>query len=168
MKTNETRSLTRLNGRYAKEVWGEVVGQRQLRQLRDLTERYGFSIAGAEIQLLNGNWYVTHAACCDWPSANTARGSESSKCASFVILQPVAGYSKRLFTKTPFPRASPATEMLILQIRHPSFAVLRCAWRRLAPSTALSARPLELAFVLWKSWVGSRVPPVPRKNKLSV
>jgi hypothetical protein len=60
-KTNETRSLTRLNGRYAKEVWGAIVSQRQLRQLRDLTERYGFSVAGAEIQLLNGNWYVTHA-----------------------------------------------------------------------------------------------------------
>src|ERR1700746_330401 len=60
-ETNETRSLTRLNRRYAKEVWGATVSQRQLRQLRDLTERYGFSVAGAEIQLLNGNWYVTHA-----------------------------------------------------------------------------------------------------------
>ena len=60
-ETNETRSLTRLNRRYAKEVWGAIVNQRQLRQLRDLTERYGFSVAGAEIQLLNGNWYVTHA-----------------------------------------------------------------------------------------------------------
>jgi len=60
-ETNETRSLTRLNRRYAKEVWGAIVSQRQLRQLRDLTERYGFSVAGAEIQLLNGNWYVTHA-----------------------------------------------------------------------------------------------------------
>src|SRR6201981_2007556 len=60
-ETNETRSLTRLNRRYAKEVWGATVSQRQLRQLRDLTERYGFAGAGAEIQLLNGNWYVTHA-----------------------------------------------------------------------------------------------------------
>ena len=60
-ETNETRSLTRLNRRYAKDVWGAIVSQRQLRQLRDLTERYGFSVAGAEIQLLNGNWYVTHA-----------------------------------------------------------------------------------------------------------
>jgi hypothetical protein len=32
-----------------------------LQALRDVTERFGLSIGRREIQLLNGNWYVTHA-----------------------------------------------------------------------------------------------------------
>jgi len=55
------RLLLRVNRRLAAELWGDEIQQRHLRALRDLTERFSFSIGRGEIQLLNGNWYVTHA-----------------------------------------------------------------------------------------------------------
>ena len=55
------RHLIQSNRYVAKELWGEEIQQRQFRALRDLTERFGFSILRGELQLLNGNWYVTHS-----------------------------------------------------------------------------------------------------------
>jgi hypothetical protein len=55
------RRLIYSNRQLAKKLWGEQIGQRQSRALGDLTERFGFSVARGEIQLLNGNWYVTHS-----------------------------------------------------------------------------------------------------------
>ena len=53
--------LMESNRKLAKELWREEIGRRQVRALQDLTERFGFSVAQGEIQLLNGNWYVTHS-----------------------------------------------------------------------------------------------------------
>jgi hypothetical protein len=39
---------------------GEI-DRRRRQALRELTERFGFSLGRGEVQLLNGNWYVTHA-----------------------------------------------------------------------------------------------------------
>ncbi len=64
MKTNVSRlkrSLIHSNCRLASELWGNEIQKRHLRALRDLTERFGFSVGRGEVQLLNGNWYVTHA-----------------------------------------------------------------------------------------------------------
>jgi hypothetical protein len=55
------RHLIYANRRLAKEMWGAEIEKRQFRALRDLTERFGLSLARGEIQLLNGNWYVTHS-----------------------------------------------------------------------------------------------------------
>src|SRR5271170_3241666 len=55
------RRLICSNRNLAKKLWGEEIGQRQSLALRDLTERFGFSLARGEMQLLNGNWYVTHS-----------------------------------------------------------------------------------------------------------
>jgi len=54
------KSLTRQNIKVAKRqsLEGSVPA---LRQLRDLTLSFGFSLAGGELLLLNGSWYVTHA-----------------------------------------------------------------------------------------------------------
>jgi hypothetical protein len=60
-KNHERRSLSHSNRRYAKRLWGESLEQRHLRVLQDLTDRFGFAVARGEIQLLDGNWYVTHA-----------------------------------------------------------------------------------------------------------
>ena len=60
-KNHQRRSLTHSNRDYAKRLWGESLEQRHLKVLQDLTDRFGFAIARGEIQLLNGNWYVTHA-----------------------------------------------------------------------------------------------------------
>jgi hypothetical protein len=53
--------MVRSNCRLAGELWGSEIGPRQLQALRDVTERFGLSLGRGEIQLLNGNWYVTHA-----------------------------------------------------------------------------------------------------------
>ncbi len=55
------RFLIRSNRRLAKELWGEEIEHRHLQGLRDLSQRFGFSVARGEVQLLNGKWYVTHA-----------------------------------------------------------------------------------------------------------
>lgn len=55
------RELVFANRRLARKLWGEEIQQRHLWALRDLADRFGFSIARGEIQLLNGNWYVTHS-----------------------------------------------------------------------------------------------------------
>jgi hypothetical protein len=54
------RQLIYSNRQLAKELWGEEINRRLFRALQDLTEGFGFSLARGEIQLLNGNWYVTH------------------------------------------------------------------------------------------------------------
>lgn len=62
IQTNQRRRLlTRSNRRCARKLWGCNLAQSLLLALRDLTEGFGFSVARGEIQLLNGNWYVTHA-----------------------------------------------------------------------------------------------------------
>jgi hypothetical protein len=55
------RRLIYSNRRLAKELWGQEIQLRHFRALRDPTERFGFSVARGEIQLLNGNWHVTHS-----------------------------------------------------------------------------------------------------------
>ncbi len=53
--------MIRSNCRLASELWGSEIEPRQLQALRDVTERFGLSVGRGEVQLLNGNWYVTHA-----------------------------------------------------------------------------------------------------------
>ncbi len=73
----ESNRLSRLacsNRRLAKELWGEEIGQRHLRALRDFTERFGFSLTRGEILLLGGNWYVTHSGLLRLASHNHCSG----------------------------------------------------------------------------------------------
>jgi hypothetical protein len=58
---NLRKRLVNSNRRLAKELWGDEIKQRHILGLRDLTEKFGFSIARGEVQLLNGKWYVTHS-----------------------------------------------------------------------------------------------------------
>jgi hypothetical protein len=73
----EPNCLSRLacsNRRLAKELWGEEIAQRHLRALRDLAERFGFSLTRGEILLLGGNWYVTHSGLLRLASHNHCSG----------------------------------------------------------------------------------------------
>jgi len=78
-KNHQRRSLARSNRNYAKRLWAESLGQRHLRALRDLTEKFGFSVARGEVQLLNGNWYVT--------SAGLLRLAERRHCSGIKVQQ---------------------------------------------------------------------------------
>ena len=60
-RNRKEQTLARSNRSYAMKLWGERIGKRHLQALRDLTVRFGFSVAWGEIQLLDGNWYITHA-----------------------------------------------------------------------------------------------------------
>ena len=50
----------RSNVRLARSLWG-VLPTVALERLKELTEKYGFSVAAGDLQLLDGRWYVTHA-----------------------------------------------------------------------------------------------------------
>ena len=63
MKPNprQPNGFLRANLRRAKQLWPSQVGRLQIERLRTLSEIYLFSAAAGDLQLLNGNWYVTHA-----------------------------------------------------------------------------------------------------------
>jgi hypothetical protein len=73
------RSLIHSNRRLASELWGNEVQKRHLRALRELTERFSFSVGCGEVQLLKGNWYVTHA--------GLLRLAHRTRCASIRVQQ---------------------------------------------------------------------------------
>src|SRR5208282_1340939 len=60
-RTPSERRRARLARSLANAMRGKEISRRQLIAIRDLVEKFGFSLASGEIQLLNGNWYVTHA-----------------------------------------------------------------------------------------------------------
>lgn len=55
----ETKLLQR-NLRAAKPTLGAVLGPRMTAQLKVLGQDYGFSVEAGELQVIEGNWYVTH------------------------------------------------------------------------------------------------------------
>ena len=52
--------ILRSNVRLARLAWG-VLSRPSIHALKELTERHGLSVAGGDLQLLDGRWYVTHA-----------------------------------------------------------------------------------------------------------
>jgi len=55
------RRLISVNCKFATQIWGNEVGQIQLRSLREMTERFRLSLCAGDLRLLQGSWYVTHA-----------------------------------------------------------------------------------------------------------
>jgi hypothetical protein len=47
--------------RLARRLWGAGISRSLLRQLKELVETIGISVAAGDIQLLDGKWYVTHS-----------------------------------------------------------------------------------------------------------
>src|SRR5467141_2360203 len=56
----DRRRVFRSNVKLARTTWG-VLSRTALHGLRELTERHGLSIAGGDLQQLDGHWYITHA-----------------------------------------------------------------------------------------------------------
>jgi hypothetical protein len=50
----------RSNKKLAKSLWGEL-SSTALRNLKDLTDAHGLSVAAGDLQFLESRWYVTHA-----------------------------------------------------------------------------------------------------------
>jgi hypothetical protein len=96
------RHLIYSNRRLAKELWGDEIEKRHFRALRDLTERFGFSVARGEIQLLNRNWYVTHSGLLQLAYRNRSSG---------IRVQPIleycnSGASRWVFKATVYRRSA--------------------------------------------------------------
>src|SRR5580693_6136165 len=53
------RTSFRLNVKLARAIWGDLSSSAR-RALKELTERHSLSIAGGDLQQLDGRWYVTH------------------------------------------------------------------------------------------------------------
>jgi hypothetical protein len=87
------RHLIHSNRHVAKELWGGQIEQRHLRALRDLTDSFGFSVARGEIQLLNGNWYVTHSGLLRLANRNRCSG---------IRVQPIREYCNSLANRWVF------------------------------------------------------------------
>jgi hypothetical protein len=82
--SHSKRRLIASNRHLANELWGKELEKRHWRSLRDLTERFSFSLAQGEIQLLNGNWYVTHSGLLRLANRNRCSG---------IRVQPIREYS---------------------------------------------------------------------------
>src|SRR5450759_5821225 len=54
------RTLLRENASWARKILGSAFGARSKVALDSLTREFGFSVKGGDLQILNGNWYVTH------------------------------------------------------------------------------------------------------------
>ena len=63
----------RSNANLARQLWGEP-SRIALRTLRDLTVRYSLSVAGGDLQFLDGRWYVTHSGLLQLASRKGCRG----------------------------------------------------------------------------------------------
>jgi hypothetical protein len=55
-----TQRLTRNNLANARALWPDQCSKPMLKALRELTTRFGFSVASGEIRIIEGGWYVTH------------------------------------------------------------------------------------------------------------
>jgi len=56
----DRRRMFRSNVKLARTTWG-VLSRTALHSLKELTDRHGLSVAGGDLQQLDGRWYVTHA-----------------------------------------------------------------------------------------------------------
>jgi hypothetical protein len=66
----------RSNLKMARHLWGEPSAFAAL-SLRDLTRRYSVSVAGGDLQLLGGRWYITHTGLLRVASRRGCRGIET-------------------------------------------------------------------------------------------
>jgi hypothetical protein len=57
---NLQAKLLHENLRAAKRTLGQTLAPRMIVQLRALTREFGFSVEAGALQIINGNWYVTH------------------------------------------------------------------------------------------------------------
>src|SRR6266571_2506220 len=70
-------SQYRSNKKLAKSMWGELSSW-ALRNLRDLTDTHGLSVAAGDLQFLEGRWYVTHAGLLRVAQRNRCSGMRTS------------------------------------------------------------------------------------------
>ena len=89
------RKLVSENARAAKRTLGPELGPRITAHLKVLGRDYGFSIEAGELQIINGNWYVTHTGLVRLPAA-------SGVAALWAISRRCSGESAAALASPPF------------------------------------------------------------------
>ena len=74
---SECELLIARNRSLAKKLWGDLIDPIQSRSLRELSQRFSFSLALGDMRLLQGTWYVTHR--------GLSRLSRRSRCAGIDV-----------------------------------------------------------------------------------
>ena len=77
-------ALCRRNVANAKATWPTDCSRPVLAALRELTTRFGFSVARGEIRILNGGWYVTHSGLLSLAERRRCRG---------ICIEPILQFS---------------------------------------------------------------------------
>ncbi len=90
----------RKNAKWARTTWG-IRSKKLLDQLKELTLRYMLSVAGGDLQVLDGRWYVTHSGLLR--IANRSRCSGIRTVLEKSFSEPAA--SRWVFKATVYPRA---------------------------------------------------------------
>ena len=70
----QQNDLSRKNLSAAKRKWPTQMDRHQIQTLRLLTQGYQFSVAGGDLLLLEGGWYVTHTGLIRLASRRRCRG----------------------------------------------------------------------------------------------
>lgn len=78
------RKLASINRKLAKSRWGNLVTETHLSMLDEISRQFKFSVARADVILLDGCWYVTHA--------GLLRLARSKRCAGIQV-RPIADFS---------------------------------------------------------------------------
>ena len=164
-RTPSRRRRARLARSLASAIWGKEISPRQLVAIRNLVEKFGFSLVSGEIQLLNGNWYVTHAGLLSLAQRRRCEGIQTA------VLRQLSdsAIGRWVFRATVYKKrgseASSATAMLIPPTSLPWSTAPRCASPKLGPSTALSARPTDRPLLCRRTRLVSE-PPNPTPHQL--
>src|ERR1700732_585473 len=106
---SQVRLLVRQNIRLARRWKAGELGPVALERLRNLTKKFGFSLALGDFQYLDGGWYVTHAGLLRLAQRRRCVGIRVQQVRQFCDPLMVAGCSKPPFSINPDQKASSAT-----------------------------------------------------------
>ena len=93
----------RSNAKLARQLWGEP-SRIAFRALRELTAMYSLSVAGGDLQFLDGRWYVTHSGLLQLASRRGCRGIKTILQDKFSDLAAGRWVFKATVYKTPHSR----------------------------------------------------------------
>ncbi len=115
--------------------------------LATITKDFGFSFKAGELQVINGNWYVTHTGLLRLARRKRCRGihvepvdSLCNSAASRFVLKATVYPSKDSSGFVGYGDADPSNVSSLVQ-------GAECEWRKPAPLTALYERPMGSASV---------------------
>jgi len=154
--SGQLRALVRQNIRLAKRLKSGQLGVGAIDRLRDLTKKFGFSLALGDFEYLDSGWYVTHGGLLRWPNVEGVSGSGSMRCATSATQYLVGGFLRPLSTRVLALGVSPAMAMRTVSMYLLSSMVPRCVLLRRVPSTVHSERPMASGCARSRSSAGNR------------